>query len=160
MTDASEPNGRRLVSPPVWGMVIGAALVIAGGLVAAVASPLELPSGSWLAAYLVLVCGVPQYASGRLATRAAASRLGWAMLACWNIANAAVIGGTLTRFPLMVDAGGILLLVPLIGALRALLRRDRVLLRGSGWRGILVALIVVLIISMPIGLVLAHLRAG
>ncbi|HJB64280.1 MAG TPA: hypothetical protein H9769_11295 [Candidatus Microbacterium pullistercoris] len=147
-------------SPAVAGMAIGAALVILGGLVAAVASPLQLPSGSWLAAYLVLVCGVPQYAAGRLMARAGAVRIGWMMLACWNVANAAVIGGTLTRIPLVVDAGGILLLVPLIVAVRALLRRDGSVLRGSAWRGVLVALIAVLIVSMPIGLVLAHLRAG
>jgi len=40
------------------GYTLGAALVVVGGLVAAVTSPLALAKGSWLAAFLVLVCGV------------------------------------------------------------------------------------------------------
>ncbi len=46
-------------------LLMSAALsVIVGGLVAAVAGPLGLAQGSWLAAYLVLVCGVGGWGSG------------------------------------------------------------------------------------------------
>src|SRR5699024_6451784 len=40
-----------------WLMGLGRVFVLIGGAVAAVASPLSLNKGSWLAAYLVLVAG-------------------------------------------------------------------------------------------------------
>ena len=43
----------------------GICSVALGGLVAAVAQPLDLAHGSWLAAYLVLVGGVAQGAMGQ-----------------------------------------------------------------------------------------------
>jgi hypothetical protein len=42
---------------------VGASCVVLGGLVAAFTGPLQLTDGSWLAAYLVLVCGEAQYRS-------------------------------------------------------------------------------------------------
>ncbi len=47
-------------------VVLGALFIVLGGLVAAVTGPLDLVQGSWLAAYLVLVCGVAQFAIGTM----------------------------------------------------------------------------------------------
>lgn len=146
-----------------WWMTLGAMSVVAGGLVAALTGPLGLWKGSWLAAYLVLVCGVPQYLMGRAAARWSLVRTGWFVLAAWNAGNVAVIAGTLVASPYLVDAGGALLLVVLIALLRALLRSqpsDAVVFTRRAWRWLMIALVSALIISVPVGLLLAHLRAG
>lgn len=157
-------------------VVLGGCCVVLGGLVAAVTGPLTLDKGSWLAAYLVLVCGVAQYAIGSMHTRSDARyprvARAWTQLACWNLGNVAVMAGTLTGAANVVDAGAVLLLIALgialvssldIGptdreavertaheALPALL--DPVLLDWA-YRGLLV----LLLISIPVGVVLAHL---
>ncbi|WP_457950353.1 hypothetical protein ACTAQI_07090 [Pseudarthrobacter sp. alpha12b] len=134
--------------------------IVAGGLVAAVTSPLRLEHGSWAAAYLVLVGGVAQGALGVSQYFLAPRRImGWkvvAELVAWNSASAAVIGGTLAANPWVVDAGGGLLVVSLALMLATVRGPDS----RSGWalRGYR-ALVVVIGISIPIGLVLAHLRA-
>lgn len=147
---------------------VGAALVVIGGLVAAVTGPLQLSHGSWLAAYLVLVGGVSQYAIGRAPTwldLQPAHHSGWAVLAGWNVGNLAVAVGTFATLPVVVDVGGVVLLAVLVLLLREALRR-----RASGtvrphggrrWaRWGYVAMLVVLVVSTPVGLLLAHLRAG
>lgn len=138
--------------------VAGCCFVIFGGLVAAVTGPLDLDQGSWLAAYLVLVCGVAQCTIGKAQERLAAlpvsARLGWSQLTCWNLGNAAVIAGTLTTAPIIVDIGGALLLFPLLTTIRAV-RHSRQQILGWSYR----AAIALLLISIPIGLALAHLRA-
>ncbi|UTT68019.1 hypothetical protein NMQ03_11970 [Arthrobacter sp. DNA4] len=134
--------------------------VVAGGLVAAVTGPLHLEHGSWAAAYLVLVGGVAQGALGIAQYFLAPKRLtGWksvAELVAWNGASAAVIGGTLIGNPWVVDAGGALLVVALALMFRTVQGRGAT----SGWPlwGYR-ALLVVIAVSIPIGLVLAHLRA-
>ncbi|WP_291279580.1 hypothetical protein [Galactobacter sp.] len=142
---------------------LGAAFVLLGGAVAAVTGPLSLTKGSWAAAYLVLVCGVPQYLMGRLTHRGPATPTGWWMLAGWNLGNAAVVCGTLLRAPYLVDAGGVLLWGCLVAVLVGLLRRpprEIVHALTSLQRWLLIAAVVVLLISVPVGLLLAHLRAG
>lgn len=136
--------------------------MVLGGLVAAVTGPLTLSKGSWLAAYLVLVCGVPQHLMGRATDGGGAARAGWWLLACWNIGNAAVIAGTLLGSAYLVDAGGLLLLLSLVAVLRALLRPRADVAAGIGGvqRWLLITLLLVLVVSIPIGLVLAHLRSG
>lgn len=137
--------------------VVGSCCVVLGGLVAAVTGPLELDKGSWLAAYLVLVCGVAQCAIGtaqaRLAGRPIPPARGWSQLTCWNLGNAAVIAGTLIGVPVIVDAGGALLAITLGIALHAA-RHAVSGLAGWAYRWVLV----VLLVSVPIGVVLAHLR--
>lgn len=139
-------------------LAIGIACVVAGGLVAAVTGPLDLAHGSWLAAYLVLVGGVGQGAMGvaRLLAPApphAAAR-GWGQLATWNIGNALVITGTLLTAPLVVDVGGLACVVALALALLHS-RRLRSAVASWAYRAVLA----VLLVSVPVGLVLAHLRA-
>ncbi|MFP5313467.1 MAG: hypothetical protein ACLGH7_13865, partial [Actinomycetes bacterium] len=133
--------------------------VVAGGLVAAVTGPLQLEHGSWAAAYLVLVGGVAQGALGLGQYVLAPYRFaGWkiaAQLVAWNAASAAVIGGTLIGNPWIVDAGGILL----VAALALMLSTVRTPATAPGWglRGYRV-LVAVVAVSVPVGLVLAHVR--
>jgi hypothetical protein len=126
--------------------------------VAAVTSPLDLAHGSWLAAYLVLVGGVGQVAMGvaRLLRPgpADAARLGWSQVAAWNLGNALVIVGTLITLPWLVDVGGLGCVVALALALLHA-RRLRGTVRTWGYRAVLA----VLLVSVPVGLVLAHVRA-
>lgn len=142
---------------------LGSCCVVLGGLVAAVTEPLSLPHGSWAAAYLVLVGGVAQYAMGhdrRQPARRPAHRSGWLQLGMWNAGNALVIGGTLTGTPPLVDAGSILLVIGLVIAFRittgttATARDGRRNLSTLAYRIVLL----VLTISIPIGIVLSHLR--
>lgn len=138
--------------------IAGWASIVAGGLVAAVTAPLQLAHGSWCAAYLVLVGGAAQVAMGQaqqhLATRPVPEARTWTQLATWNLGNALVILGTFVTAPFIVDAGGAVLLVSLILAVQAVPGATR---RWVG-RGYL-AVLAVLLVSMPIGLVLAHIRA-
>lgn len=152
-----------------WLMALGGGFVLLGGAVAAVTGPLALAKGSWLAAYLVLVCGVPQYVGGRVTAARQLGRAGWVLLAGWNLGNAAVVAGTLLSAPYVVDLGGAILLVPLLLLLWAALRHSDpegaapgtvTGFGGRAGRWLLIALLVVLIVSVPIGLGLAHVRAA
>lgn len=147
----------------LWCMSLGTGFVILGGLIAAVTSPLNLEKGSWLAAYLVLVFGVPQYALGRIFPQQRSTRTSFAMLAVWNIGNAAVVAGTYLATPFITDAGGVLILIALVAALRLQLRarhNDSASSFHSILRWLLIIFTVILIVSIPVGLTLAHLRAG
>ena len=162
--------GYGLTSRPARVLVVaGACCVVLGGVVAAVTGPLELDEGSWLAAYLVLVCGVAQYAIGQAWARPAAPLdprvLGWTQVASWNLGNAAVIGGTLTDIPLLVDIGALLLVIGLGIALRPVRHTAHSTTAGQdsmsplairAYRGLLLLLLV----SIPVGVGLAHLRGG
>jgi hypothetical protein len=139
--------------------VIGAACVVAGGLVAAATAPAPSEHGSWAAAYLVLVAGVAQIALGAgqalLASNPVPRRVIAGELTAWNAGNVAVLAGTITGAVPLADAGGALLVV----ALALLL----VGVPGTGWRGgwglrLYRLLIAVVLVSIPIGLLLA--RAG
>lgn len=167
---ASEPVSRRerasLQEPTtpggsaaLAGYRTGVAFVVLGGLVAAVTGPLGLDRGSWLAGYLVLVCGVAQCVlSDRrrlIAGRAAPPRRSWTGLACWNGGNVLVIVGTLTTAPLVAELGGVAL-----GCALALALADT---RGAGRRVRAVlfrTVCAVLLVSVPIGLTLTHLRGS
>ncbi len=148
-------------------VVVGVSCVIIGGLVAAVTGPLGLDEGSWSAAYLVLVGGVAQVAIGlapsRLAARAASPALGWSTLASWNLGNASIIAGTLIGLPLLVDAGAVLLVIGLGAALSAVRYGAAAPRPGASLRlggGVYRCLLLVLLVSIPIGVLLAHVRVG
>jgi hypothetical protein len=139
--------------------VLGTASVIVGGLLAAVTSPLQLAHGSWAAAYLVLVNGVAQVALGKSQAALAGSpsrRTVLGELIAWNVGSAAVIGGTLVRLPLLVDVGGVLLVIAL-AMMIATVRGTTAGPRWALWTYRL--LLVIVLVSIPIGLILAHLRA-
>ena len=135
--------------------------VLTGGLTAAVTGPLGLEHGSWSAAFQVLVGGVLQGVLGiaqhGLAARAPGRGVLLAELLTWNLGGLAVIGGTVLGAPLLVDAGGALLVVTMMLMLRAVGRRAD----GPTWLlWVFRAALVLTALSIPVGLVLAHLRAA
>jgi hypothetical protein len=145
-------------------VVAGGFCVVSGGLVAAITEPLDLSHGSWLAAYLVLVGGVAQYAMGRVTGRLAdieeSSPSAWTQFWGWNLGNALVIAGTLVSAPLAVDAGSILLVIALLIALRTASPA-----RNTGPEASLLfwthrLLLLILIVSIPVGILLSYLRNG
>ena len=139
-------------------LVPGGACVIAGGLIAAITAHAPSEHATWAAAYLVLVAGAAQIGLGVgrawLADRKPSPGRLVGELASWNFGNAAVIAGTVSGLTAVVDLGGALLVVALALLLAAV--RDR---RRSGWPLTLYrALIVLVLVSIPIGLTLAELR--
>jgi len=143
---------------------IGGIGVIAGGLVAAATAPSPSEHGSWAAAYLVLVVGVAQVALGAgqlvLSVDAPSTRLVGLETAGWNVGNALVIAGTLADNAVVVYAGGVLLVLALAAFTHAA-RRSRANSRGG--RRLLYAfraLVLLLLVSAPTGLVLATIRGG
>lgn len=135
--------------------------VITGGLVAAGTSPLGLEHGSWSAAFQVLVGGVLQAALGiaqqALAARRPSRRVLLVEILTWNVGCLAVIAGTLLTAPLLVDAGGLALVATMVLMIRAVGRGAK----GPAWAlWTYRAVFVVTLVSIPIGLLLAHLRAG
>ncbi|MDN5892737.1 MAG: hypothetical protein L0H93_01825, partial [Nocardioides sp.] len=136
----------------------GGAQIVAGGRGAALTGPRDIHKGSWLAAYLVLVGGVAQCALGRtqasLAPTPAPGQVARVQYASWNIGNLLVVVGSLTSEPYVVDVGGLLLLPALVvAALTTRRSRGGVVLWGFR------AVLLLLAVTMPIGLALAHLRS-
>lgn len=139
-------------------LVIGTACVIAGGFVAAVTAHAPTEHASWAAAYLVLVGGVAQVALGAgqtlLARHRPSARLVVVELLTWNLGNAAVVAGTVSGVAPVNDVGGALLVVAL-----ALLLASTRGPRQAGWPLALYrTLIVIVLVSIPVGLLLAELR--
>jgi hypothetical protein len=145
---------------------IGLACVIAGGLASAAIAPDPTEHGAGAVAYLVLICGVAQAALGAgqnaLAVQPPSQRLRYAELVGWNLGNAAVIAGTLSNADAVVFVGGAILLVVLalfvygVRGSATAGSRARAAWIVNGFR----TLVVVLLISIPSGLVLAALRNG
>ena len=154
----------------------GFGCIIGGGLVAAAIAPAPTEHGAWAVAYLVLVGGIAQLALGagqRLLTprtpRTPTSAAIRAQVVGWNAGNAVVIAGTLADLTVLVSIGGAVL----VGVLASFVFAVRGAAGGErgrpdagapgrpdwllyGYR----ALVVVLLVSIPIGLVLSHLRHG
>lgn len=170
--------------PGVAMAAVGSSAIVAGGLVAAATGPLALSRGSWAAAYLVLVCGVgqgamaaarlvalpfasgdapghargharghaPGYAPGQQ-RRLGPERRGWQQLVIWNLANGLVIAGTLAASPWVVDIGGL----GCVAALVLAWRQARALPRGVASRAYR-AVLALMAVSIPVGLLLTHVR--
>ncbi|MGF3057130.1 hypothetical protein [Microbacterium sp. YY-01] len=160
MTTASAPGFRR-DSSTVALAAMGVVAVIAGGLVAAVTDPLEVYRGSWMAAYLVLVVGVAQVsmaiARWLWPTERSTITLGWAQLVLWNSGNATIIAGTLLASPCAVIAGSVLLVAAVAIALMVTRWRRQRGIRGL-WLFVFRAFMVVLVVSIPVGVILSTLR--
>ncbi|GEL16365.1 hypothetical protein [Pseudonocardia asaccharolytica] len=143
--------------------LIGIACVIAGGLVAAVTASAPSQQASWASAYLVLVGGVAQVGLGigqAVFAPGTSTRLVAAQVIGWNGGNAAVLLGTLLGILALVDVGGGLLVVTLalfVHSVRGAAPRrtglDRWLLRGYR------LLVLIVLVSVPVGLLLARLRS-
>lgn len=141
--------------------VVAVVWVIIGGLIAAVTSPLGLEHGSWAAAFLVLVGGVLQSGLGVAQHALAAPRPSpgvlRAELLTWNLGCLAVIAGTVLSSPWIVDGGGLLLVVTMALMIRTVGRGAT----GPSWAlWTYRAVLVLTVVSIPIGLLLAHVRAG
>ncbi len=155
-----DPDRGAPTSPSTWDLallVLGGLSVVAGGLLAAVTGPLALEHGSWAAAYLVLVCGVASVTVGSaqtwlVATRGSSNAAAAEVLA-WVAGNAGVLVGTLVGSSTVVVVGGSLLVLSLLVALAAA-RRVRHELLGWAYRAVLV----VVALSIPVGLVLSVTR--
>lgn len=149
-------------------LLLGAAGIIAGGLCAAVSASAPSRLAAWAAAYLVLVVGVAQVALGlgqaHLAQRLPTRRVVLTEFVAFNLGNAAVLAGTALAMPMLVNLGGLLLAVSLVVfALRMRGVRDSAAWHSRPHRWLVLAyqaVLVVVLVSIPIGLVLAQLRAG
>jgi len=158
-TTATDPD-LRLPAAALPFLVVGAVAVVAGGVVAAVTRPTGFEQGSWVAAYLVLVGGVGLMALGTgqalLAPSAPERSVAGGQLAGWLVSAALVVMGTLASTPVVTAAGGL--------SLMAVLGSFVASVRGSSARGALIwcyrAVLVVLLVSIPVGLVLAWQRHG
>ncbi|MCU7730318.1 hypothetical protein ODJ79_41930 [Actinoplanes sp. KI2] len=146
---------------------IGLCSIVLGGLVAAVTGPLDLAHGSWLAAYLVLVGGVAQWAMGNARQRrpeVRQPRRGWAQIGCWNVGNLLVIAATLAGEPWLVDLGSILLFVALAIAWHAARPAAGMAAHSAPARAPMLfdrayrMVLLVLAASIPVGMMLSQLR--
>ncbi|MGH9083193.1 MAG: hypothetical protein ACRDWN_07605 [Acidimicrobiales bacterium] len=138
-------------------LIVGGLAIFAGGCLSAAGG--EAPSRhlSWASAYLVLVWGLAQVFLGGIqplvTSSALSGRLVTAQLAAFNLGNAAVLAGTLSRIPAALGAGSAFLLASLAlfaWATRSSERNRRLLVVVN--RLVLVALAV----SVPVGAALAH----
>ena len=140
-------------------LLVGAIAIIAGGLVAAVSRPTDFELGPWLAAFLVLEAGVAQIALGAgqawLAEPCPSPLQVWTQLAAWNLGVLATIVGTLASRPLITTIGGAATVV----ALALFLVRVAGAGPGPRWaRTTYVGLVAFVLLSTPVGMVLAWTR--
>ena len=141
-------------------LAVGSVAIVAGGVVAAVTRPTGFEEGAWLAAYLVLVTGVALIALGAgqawFAPHPPTRRLVGAQIGAWALSTAGVVGGTLASLPVLTTIGGAVLAGALITFVASV--------RGSTVAGIGVwcyrLIILVVLVSIPIGLLLAWQRHG
>jgi hypothetical protein len=115
---------------------VGAACIVAGGLVAAVSAPAPSEHASWAAAYLVLVAGAARAALGvgqaLLAPRVPSRRTIAVQFTAWNLGNGAVMAGTLAGITSLVDTGGALLVALLLLTKRRARQREAADLAAVG----------------------------
>lgn len=142
-------------------IVIGGLGLVAGGLLSAISAGSPSYLASWAVAYLVLVVGVAQLALGigqdRLAPGTPAPGLISAELLAFNLANLAVLAGSLFAVLALTWVGAVLIVVAMalfIWAVRGGTSEHRGLL----W--LYRAVVAVLLVSAPIGIILAHSRLG
>jgi hypothetical protein len=139
---------------------IGTVAIVAGGIAASVTRPIGWDHGSWVAAFLVLVPGVGQIGLGIgqaiLAEPPPSPRRLATQVGLVNAAAALVIAGTLTSTPAVVTGGGL----ALVGALATFGRPPPRRTHRRTWPvRAYTAVLLVLILSTPVGLALAWLRA-
>ncbi|MEO7423468.1 MAG: hypothetical protein ABIU87_13905 [Ornithinibacter sp.] len=143
--------------PTVPAVAIGVACVAIGGILSAVNSVDPTEHGSWAAAYLVLVMGLGQIAlalgQALLSSTPTSRPVLLTEVVSWNLGGALVLIGTLVGPALLVNVGGILLVVTLALVVTSV----RTPGPGPRWHRILfLALVLVLLVSIPIGLVLSR----
>lgn len=159
------PSGDRWLLP-VWPWLTFAVVTtIAGGLVAAAVAHAPTEKPVWASAYLVLVAGLGQaglaLGRGLLASRPPTSGAMARDFVVFALGNAGVIIGTLVDVTWLVDVGGALLVVALalmIWGVRT--EKSAPPRRPVPWMARLLwlyrVLAAVLLVSIPIGLVVAR----
>ncbi len=161
--DAADLGGRWLVPAAPW-LVLGTVTAAAGGLLAAVVAHDPTQKPVWASAYLVLVAGLGQVALalGRtlLAPRPAGPGVVARDFVVFALGNAAVVIGTLSDVLRLVDIGGILLVVALGLMVWGVRPQSGAPTQRQPWMvGLLWlyrVLVIVLLVSIPIGLLLAR----
>ena len=165
MTAASEPTAearvlaRQRAARPF--LIVGTAAIVAGGIVAALTRPTGFELGSWLAAYLVLVGGVAQIGLGGgqawLARDTPGKTETTRELLTWNLSLALTMLGSLLAVPALTTLGAIALLASLSLFLMGV--RVDCSTRNT-FRMLYRWLIVVVLVSTPVGVALAWIRHG
>ncbi|MBB2890990.1 hypothetical protein [Flexivirga oryzae] len=150
------PSGIRSAVPFT---VIAAVGIVLGGAVSAASAPNANYTASWAVAYLVLVVGIAQLALGvaqaLLAPEPPSSRTIAAQVLTYNLANVAVLVGTLVGRTVIVDLGGVLMLVSLVlfmWASRGARTTNTWLLYGFR------VVVAILVVTTPIGLIISAVR--
>jgi hypothetical protein len=139
----------------------GSLSTIAGGVTAAITGPTGFELGPWLAAFLVLVGGVAQIALGIgqawLSDEPPSPASLRAEVITWNVGMAATIAGSLLAAPAVTTLGGVVFAVALCVFLRSVPRSGA----SPRWARLLYRwLVAVVLLSTPVGLVLAWIRHG
>ncbi|MEZ5322269.1 MAG: hypothetical protein R2698_09385 [Microthrixaceae bacterium] len=155
---------RRMVqrwSSAVPFVAVGAVSIVAGGLVAAVARPTGFEMGSWLAAFLVLVAGVAQIGFGAgqawLADEPPRPDTVQIELASFNLGLVGTAVGSIASLPLVTTLSAI----PVVLALGLFLREVLHSTANPRWVRVLYqGLVALVLLSTPVGLILAWLRHG
>jgi len=140
-------------------LALGGISLILGGVVSAASAGSPSYTSAWAVAYLVLVGGLAQLVLGIGQAELASKRLPAGLLAAeavlLNFSTVAVLLGTILAAPALTYAGAGLLLVTLVAFIWAV--------RGASqhlpwllWAFRI--MVVVLLVSAPIGLVIAHSR--
>lgn len=141
--------------------VISAVSVVLGGAVSAASAPNANYTASWAVAYLVLVAGVAQLALGAtqalLTPEPPSPRIITAEVLAYNLANVAVLVGTLVSQTVIVDLGGVLMIVALVlflWAVRGARASNTWLLYGFR------IVVAILVVTTPIGLIISAVRGS
>jgi uncharacterized membrane protein len=138
-------------------VILGGACAIGGGLLSAVSAPAPSYHSSWAVAYLVLVAGVAQVVLGLGQATVVRTQLSRRILAVellsWNLGNAAVLAGTLLAVPAALYLGTALLIATLVLILLVTRHAPRRLALTATR-----VIIVLLLISMPIGILLQAMK--
>lgn len=155
--DLSAASRRSLAVPFV---AIGLACIVAGGLIAGLMARRASEAESWAVAFLVLVSGVAQMAVGvgqaSLATAVPRRAVVALQLVAYNAGCALVLLGTLADRLVLTDAGGAALALALVLLLLGVRPADA----HARWPvHVYRLLIVIVLVSIPVGLVLARVRA-
>ena len=154
MTNSLDPPLSRPAVMPF--ALIGTLSIVLGGLLSAISAGTPSYLASWSVAYLVLVVGVGQLVLGigqaLLATAQLSPRLIAAQVLTFNVANVAVLAGTAITQPVLVYVGGgafVVALALFVWGVRNSRTHNKWALYGFR------AMLTILLISTPIGLILS-----
>lgn len=146
----------------LWTFVtLGVLAILAGGFLSAFSAKKPSRLVSWASAYLVLIVGLAQAAIGMILYAVVSDPVVYLVVigfVAYNIGSAAVVTGTFLKkreekYRRLVDVGGGLLVVSMLSL--AMLVQKAVL----SWQLVaLYIIIVVILVTMPVGLVLSRRR--